>query len=115
VSGKPKDSYLITVLVLSAILGVVVAIAVYFGWTSGVILPGLNHPLTALSLALCPGFILSLMVAPAPDSALALGLVLGTIVFANIFLYAGFAAGMYFIVGTMVKHRQAKGGSRVAL
>jgi len=56
---------------------------------------------------LCPPFVLSLIVAPAPDSNLAVVLVVGTIVFANAFLYAGVAAGLYFVVSLLIrsKHR----------
>ena len=107
-SLKPRENYLVLVLALSTICGMVVAIAVYWGWSKGVILPGLEHVLTAASLLLCPPFILSLTVAPAPDSPLALTLVVGTLVFANAFLYAGVAAGMYSVVSTIVKHRRAR-------
>ncbi len=95
--GRRKENYLVIVLSLGLVLGMGVAVAVYFAWTSGVISPGLRHPLTALALVVCPPFILSLIVAPTPDSDLALVLVVGTTVFANAFLYAGVAAGAYFI------------------
>jgi hypothetical protein len=95
--GPSKENYLVLVLSLSLALGMAVAVAVYFGWTSGVISPGFAHPLTVLALIACPPFILSVLVAPAPDSGLALTLVVGTIVFANAFLYAGVGAGVYFV------------------
>src|ERR1019366_8571064 len=53
--------------------------------------------LTAIGLIICPPFVLSLVIGPTPDSDLALVLIVGTIVFANAFLYAGVAAGGYFI------------------
>ena len=86
---------------LSLVLGMAVALAVYFAWAAGVIPPSLTHPLTALALVLCPPFVLSLIVAPSPDSDLALTLVVGTIVFANAFLYAGVGAALYFVVGVL--------------
>ena len=108
--GRLKESYLIVVLSVSVVLGMAVGLAVYFAWTSGAISPGLNHPLTALALFFCPPFILSLTIAPVPDSDLALALVVGTIVFANGFLYAGVAAGAYSAVSTIVKRRAETDG-----
>jgi len=104
--NPPKESYLVIVLSLSLVLGMAVAVAVYFGWTSGVILPSLSHPLTVLALVACPPFVLSLIVAPHPDSGLALVLVVGTIVFANAFLYSGAAAGLYFVVSVVVRRKR---------
>lgn len=108
-SGTRRENYLVTVLSLSLVLGMAVALAVYLGWTSGVIPRSLGHPLTVLALIVCPPFVLSLVVAPNPDSALALTLVVGTIVFANAFLYSGVAAGLYFVVSVVVRRkRQAR-------
>jgi hypothetical protein len=103
--GQRKENDLVIVLSLAMVLGMVVALAVYFGWRSGGIVPGLNHPLTVIALVLCPPFILSLIVAPAPDSDLAVVLVVGTIVFANAFLYGGAAAGVYFVVSLFHKRK----------
>jgi len=105
-SGTPKESYLVIVLSLSLVLGMAVAVAVYFGWTAGMIPPTLGHPLTVLALVACPPFVLSLVVAPHPDSGLALALVVGTTVFANAFLYAGVAAALYFVVSVVVRRKQ---------
>jgi hypothetical protein len=99
--GARKESSLVIVLSLSLVLGMVVAVGVYYGWTTGAIPPSLEHPVTLLALFACPPFILSVVVAPRPDSDLALTLVVGTIVFANGVLYAGVAAGVYFIVSVI--------------
>lgn len=64
-----------------------------------------HNSLTAIALILCPPYVLSLVIGPAPDSDLALVLVTGTIVFANAFLYAGAAAGGYFIFSVMTKKK----------
>jgi hypothetical protein len=104
-AGPRKESYLVIVLSLSLVLGMAVALAVYLGWTSGVIPRSLAHPLTVLALIACPPFVLSLVVAPNPDSGLALTLVVGTIVFANAFLYSGVAAGVYFVVGVFRRRK----------
>ncbi len=104
--GPRKENYLVIVLSLSLVLGMGVALVVYLGWTSGVIPRSLAHPLTVLALIACPPFVLSLVVAPNPDSGLALTLVVGTIVFANAFLYSGVAAGLYFVVSVVLSRRQ---------
>lgn len=93
-----------TVLSLSFVLGMAVALAVYFAWRLNVGLQAHGF-LTALALSICPPFVLSLVIGPIPDSDLALVLVVGTIVFANAFLYAGVAAGGYFLFTTLAKKK----------
>ena len=82
---------------LSFVLGMAVALGVYFLWRS--------HPenfqhfsAAAAALAVCPPFVLSFAFGPTQESDLALVLVVGTIVFANAFLYAGVAAGIYAVL-----------------
>ena len=104
---KRKDNYFVIVLSVSLVLGMATGVAVYMAWTSGVVAPGLDHPVTDAALLFCPPFILSLTIAPAPDSPLAWVLVVGTIVFANGFLYAGVASFGYFVVSTILKRRKA--------
>jgi hypothetical protein len=100
--ARPKENYLVMVLFLSAVLGMAVAVAVYWGWRSGTIAPGFHDFVSAFALLVCPPFILSVAVGPAPDSLLALALVVGTIVFANAFLYAGVAAAGYFVAMQLI-------------
>jgi len=101
-----KENYLVIVLSLSFVLGMAVALGVWFAWTSGAIPSGFDHPLTITALVFCPPFILSLAVAPQPDSALAWVLVVGTIVFANAFLYAGVASGVYAVVSILARRKR---------
>jgi hypothetical protein len=103
-----KEQYLLTVLSISFVLGMGVAVAVYSAWKFGVIAPGLHNVLSAVALLVCPPFILSAAVGPTPDSDLALTLIVGTIVFANAFLYAGVAAVGYFVVTTMAKRKRPR-------
>jgi len=107
--AKPKENYLVVVLSLSVVLGMAVALAVYFGWIYGVIAPGVDHPLSIVALVLCPPFILSIVVAPGPEPGLVVALAAGTIVFANAFLYGGVAAGIYAVVSTVLKRRRVNG------
>jgi hypothetical protein len=93
------------VLSISFILGMGIALVIYFGWRAGVIAAGFHGVLSILALVLCPPFILSYAIGPAVDSDLALTLVVGTIVFANAFLYAGVAAGGYFLATAFRKPR----------
>ena len=96
-----KERHLMTVLSISFVLGMGVAVAVYSAWRFGVIASGLHHVLSAVALLVCPPFILSLVAGAVPDSDLALTLIVGTIVFANGFLYAGVAAVGYFVFTVM--------------
>jgi hypothetical protein len=93
------------VLSLSFVLGMAVALAVYFAWRINVGELQAHGFLTAMALIICPPFVLSLVIGPIPDSDLALVLTVGTIVFANAFLYAGAAAGGYFIFTLITKKR----------
>jgi len=83
-----------------------VAMGIYAGWRSGAIAPGFQNALSFLSLCVCPPFILSVAVSATPDAGLALALTVGTIVFANGFLYAGVAAGGYFLVSMFAQKKR---------
>jgi hypothetical protein len=106
--GAAKENNLVTVLSVSVVLGMAVALAVYFAWRMHVVPPGLQQAFTAVALLVCPPFILSFVVGPAPDSDLALTLVVGTIVLANASLYAGVAAGGYFVVTTVLNKKSPR-------
>ena len=86
-----------------------VALAVYFAWRHNAVPPAWHNLLGAVALIVCPPFILSLAAGPAADSDLALALVAGTIVFANAVLYAGVAAGAYFVITTFAKRKPRAG------
>jgi hypothetical protein len=102
---KTDNGSLMTVLSLSFLLGMAVALAVYFAWRLNVGGLQAHGFLTAIALSICPPFVLSLVIGPIPDSDLALVLVVGTIVFANAFLYAGVAAGGYFVFTLAAKKK----------
>jgi hypothetical protein len=88
---------------LSFALGMAVALIVFFLWRSH---PEAFQPAAiAAALVVCPPFILSYAIGAIPDSAFALVLGAGTIIFANASLYAGVAAGIYAIV-TMVSKKK---------
>ena len=102
-----KEDYLLTVLSISFVVGMAVAICIYLAWRSGAIAPGFPNALSALSLLVCPPFILAFIVGPATDTGLALALVAGTVVLANGFLYSGVGAGGYFIMTRMVRKKRS--------
>ncbi len=96
------------VLLLSFLLGIAVAVAVYFWWRME---PGSSqfHELFSVAaLVICPPYILSVAASANPESPLALVLTVGTITFANGFLYAGVAASGYFVLTVLVKKRDAR-------
>ena len=107
-----KERHLLTTLSISFVLGMGIAVGVYLAWRSGAIAPGLHNVLSAVALLVCPPFILSLAAGAVPDSDLALTLIVGTIVLANGFLYAGVAAVGYFVV-TVIATRKTGGGARL--
>jgi hypothetical protein len=89
------------VLALSFVLGMVVALAVYFAWRQNVGDLRSSGALTAIALVVCPPYVLTLALGPTSDSGLALVLIVGT----NAFLYAGVAAGGFFIYTLATKKR----------
>ena len=107
--NQPKENHLLTVLSLAFVLGMAVAIGVYLAWSHGVLQPAFHSPGSAIALFFCPPFILSIAVGPTADADLALVLLVSAMVLANAFLYAGAAAGGYFVFNLMRKgsRRQA--------
>lgn len=91
-SSAGSNRRVVVVMIASFVLGMLVALAVYLSWVSHA------ANLSAWVLIVCPPFILSYAIAAAPDSAFAVVLGVGTIIFANGCLYAGVAAGVYAAV-----------------
>ncbi len=102
-ASGPKDTHLKTVLFGSFGLGMAVAAGVYLAWRLQAVPPQFYSMFAAVALLVCPPFVLSFAIGPAPDSGLALGLVVGTIIFANAFLYAGMAAGVYAVMAVALR------------
>jgi hypothetical protein len=96
---------LLTAVMLAFMLGMTLALGVYLLWRFNAIPLQLHQPFVAVALLLCPPFILSFVINAKPDFALELVLLVGTIIFANGFLYAGLAAGLYFILDVFKKRR----------
>jgi hypothetical protein len=94
--GK-SDSRFLLVMSLSFLLGMCVGLAVYLAWRFHFVPPQEQGWFVNASLVLCPPFLLTLVAGSALEFDLMLALVTGTIIFANGFLYAGVAAGLYFL------------------
>jgi hypothetical protein len=90
------DAFLM-VLAIAFLAGMSVALGIYFWWRSDPSAFASHAALRALALATCPPFVLAGVVGPGPEAGLTLVLMVGTIIFANGFLYAGVAAGGYFL------------------
>ena len=101
-SGK-SDNRFVVVLLLSFALGMAVALVVFLVWRSHP--EDFQHLSAAAALVVCPPFVLSYAIGPTSESNFALVLGAGTIVFANAFLYAGMAAGVYAVL-TLHKKRE---------
>ncbi len=74
-----------------------VALAVYLLWQLRVVPPQFHDAFNVVALALCPPYILSYISGPSLDTAFAMVLTAGCILFANGFLYAGVVSGLYFL------------------
>jgi hypothetical protein len=106
--NPPKENHLLTTLSIAFVLGMAVAIGVYLAWSHGLIQAAFHSPGSAIALFFCPPFILSIAIGPTADAELALVLLIGAMVLANAFLYAGVAAGGFFVFNLMRKgSRQA--------
>jgi hypothetical protein len=101
-----KHEQLLTVLALSFVLGMAVAVAIYFLWQANPVALDFHQPLFLAVLLVCPAFILSIAASSGTEGAIAQVLLVGTIVFANGCLYAGVAAGIYSIVTLVWKPRR---------
>jgi drug/metabolite transporter (DMT)-like permease len=92
-----KENHLVTVLSLAMVLGMAVAIAIYLAWSRGMLAPAFHGAVSMVALFVCPPYILSIAVGPTAEADLMSVVTAGTIVFANGFLYAGVAAGAYYV------------------
>ena len=93
------------ILAAAFLLGICVAIGVYYAWVAGVVPPRIQGIRSALALLVCPPFVLSIALVNGVDSGPALVLVVFSMVLANAVIYAGVAAGAYFAFGVMRKKR----------
>ncbi len=95
----PRDDTFVIVLSVTAVLGMVVALALVLLWRSYPATITDGTPYHA-AMAVCPPFILVGVVSAMTESTLAVVLTAGTIVFANGSLYAGVAALVYWAFST---------------
>ena len=84
-----------------------IAIGVYLAWRGGLLPPAFSGPASAAALFFCPPYILSFAVGSMADAELMMAVTAGAIVLANGFLYAGVAAGGYYLVTMMMKRKRA--------
>ncbi len=84
-----------------------IAIGVYLGWVRGILPPALSGGVSAVVLLFCPPYILTIAVGPMADAQLMAVVTASSIVFGNGFLYAGVAAGAYFVAKLMMKRKAA--------
>lgn len=90
-----KDDPLMIVLSFAFIGGLLVALVLCGLWRYH---PGtMSGQARVAAVAICPPFLLAQVLEATTDSTLALIMTMGTIVFANGFLYAGLASFIYFL------------------
>lgn len=102
-SPANKNKPFLTVLILAFVVGLAVAVSLCAIWR--------YHPDTfgapqsrVAAIAVCPPFLLAGIMEATSDATLAIIMTVGTIVFANGFLYAGLASFAYFLM-TVFLHK----------
>lgn len=102
-----KEKYFLTVIALAFLAGVIIAIGVYVAWLRGILPPALSGGASALALFFCPPYILTIAVGPMADAQLMAVVTAFSLVSGNGFLYAGVAAGLYFVVKLILNRKPA--------
>ncbi len=93
--NKKDDAFLI-LLAIAFVVGLGVGIALCIIWRHD---PAVfNAPIRFASIAICPPFLLAGILEATAETTLTLFMTLGTIIFANGFLYAGLASFAYFLM-----------------
>ncbi len=92
-----KDRTYLIILAASFVVGMAVALTVYLLWQLHVVPPQFHDAFNVVALLFCPPYILSFVSGPSLDTAFAMVLTSGCILFANGFLYAGVVSGLYFL------------------
>jgi hypothetical protein len=102
-SPANKNKPFLTVLFLAFGVGLAVAVALCAVWR--------YHPdvfssqLRVAAIAICPPFLLAAVLEATADNTLAVIMTVGTIIFANGFLYAGLTSFAYFLM-TVFLHKR---------
>jgi hypothetical protein len=102
-----KEKYFLSVIALAFFAGVAIAIGVYAAWLRGVLPPALSGGASVAALFFCPPYILTIAVGPMADAQLMAVVTASSIVFGNGFLYAGIAAGLYFVAKLILNRKHA--------
>jgi hypothetical protein len=103
----PKEKYFLAILALAFFAGVTIALGVYVAWLRGILPPALSGGASAMALFFCPPYILTMAVGPMADAQLMAVVTASSIVFGNGFLYAGVAAGLYFVAKLVLNRKHA--------
>jgi len=96
-SNKP----FLTVLAFAFVLGLAVALALCVVWRYHP--NAFSAPGRVAAIAVCPPFLLAAVLEATADNTLAIVVTVGTIIFANGFLYAGLASFAYFLLTVFVR------------
>ena len=99
--GYKKDDTFVMVLCFTLVVGMIVALALCGLWRY---YPAtLSGQARIAAVAICPPFLLAQVLEATTDNSLALVMTIGTIVFANAFLYAGLASFAYFLATVFLR------------
>ena len=98
-----KNKPFLTVLFLAFGVGLAVAVALCAVWRYHP--DAFSAPARVASIAICPPFLLAGILEATVDSSLTVVMTVGTIIFANGFLYAGLASFAYFLMTVFLRGR----------
>jgi hypothetical protein len=104
-SSQPgnKNRPFFMVLAFAFAAGLVVALVLCLLWRYHPAV--LSGQVRVAAIAICPPFMLAAILEATTDSTLALIMTVGTIIFANGFLYAGLASFVYFLTTVFLRRR----------
>src|SRR6185369_15661919 len=98
-----KHKPFLTVLFLAFGVGLAVAVALCAVWRYHP--DAFSAPARVASIAICPPFLLAGILEATADGGLAVVMTVGTIIFANGFLYAGLASFAYFLMTVFLRRK----------
>ena len=103
--SRSKHAQFLKLVALAFVVGFALAVALCTVWRNqpNVFTP----PVRVAAVVVCPPFLLAEVLEATSDTTLALIITIGTIVFANAFLYAGLASFVYFLISILFPRRRA--------
>ncbi len=102
--NKKHDAFLILLSIAFVVgLGIGIALCVIWSYHPAVF----NAQVRFAAIAICPPFMLAGILEATAETTLTLFMTIGTIIFANGFLYAGLASFVYFLMTVWMRRKKS--------